>query len=167
LALLLALALEAGFAAPAWISFVKQAIVRFITLRVISLFYILSCFVIIHPAEASFAGGHSSRLMSARSLLFRVSLFSLGVGLPAFLSAATGKQLASGVTRHLYDFTDLILALGTAISWRAVYDANIIWIACHNLSVNWIVEIGDEFEREFDDLHEDVRTEILALTRLL
>jgi hypothetical protein len=33
--------------------------------------------------------------------------------------------------------------------------------------VNWIVEIGDEFEREFDDLHEDVRTEILALTRLL
>ena len=33
--------------------------------------------------------------------------------------------------------------------------------------MNWIVEIGDEFEREFDDLHEDVRTEILALTRLL
>ena len=30
-----------------------------------------------------------------------------------------------------------------------------------------MVEIGDEFELEFDDLHEDVRTEILALTRLL
>ena len=31
----------------------------------------------------------------------------------------------------------------------------------------WVVEIGDEFEPEFDALHEDVRTEILALTRLL
>ena len=33
--------------------------------------------------------------------------------------------------------------------------------------MRWIVEIGDEFEPEFDDLHEDVRTEILALARLL
>ena len=33
--------------------------------------------------------------------------------------------------------------------------------------MSWIVEIGDEFELEFYDLHEDVRTEILALTRLL
>jgi len=33
--------------------------------------------------------------------------------------------------------------------------------------VSWIVEIGDEFELEFYGLHEDVRTEILALTRLL
>lgn len=31
----------------------------------------------------------------------------------------------------------------------------------------WTVEIGDEFEPEFDALHEDVRLEILALTRLL
>lgn len=31
----------------------------------------------------------------------------------------------------------------------------------------WTVEIGDEFEPEFNDLHEDVRTEILALSRLL
>lgn len=31
----------------------------------------------------------------------------------------------------------------------------------------WTVEIGDEFEPEFDALHKDVRTEILALTRLL
>jgi hypothetical protein len=31
----------------------------------------------------------------------------------------------------------------------------------------WIVEIGDEFESEFDELHEDVRMEILALARLL
>ena len=30
-----------------------------------------------------------------------------------------------------------------------------------------VVEIDDEFEPEFDELHEDVRTEILALTRLL
>ncbi len=33
--------------------------------------------------------------------------------------------------------------------------------------LSWIVEIGDEFEAEFDALHEDVRTEILALSRLL
>ena len=33
--------------------------------------------------------------------------------------------------------------------------------------MSWIIEIGDEFEPEFEDLHEDVRTEILALTRLL
>jgi hypothetical protein len=33
--------------------------------------------------------------------------------------------------------------------------------------VSWIVAIGDEFEPEFDEMHEDVRTEILALTRLL
>lgn len=31
----------------------------------------------------------------------------------------------------------------------------------------WTVEIGDEFEPEFNNLHEDVRTEILALSRLL
>lgn len=30
-----------------------------------------------------------------------------------------------------------------------------------------MVEIGDEFEPKFDALHEDVRTELLALTRLL
>jgi hypothetical protein len=35
------------------------------------------------------------------------------------------------------------------------------------MAVSWIVEIGDEFDPEFDDLREDVRTEILALTRLL
>ena len=33
--------------------------------------------------------------------------------------------------------------------------------------MGWVVEIGDEFEPEFDALHEDVRTEILALSRLL
>ena len=31
----------------------------------------------------------------------------------------------------------------------------------------WIVEIGDEFKPEFDGLHGDVQTEILALARLL
>ena len=31
----------------------------------------------------------------------------------------------------------------------------------------WTVEIGDEFEPEFNELHEDVRTEILALSRVL
>jgi hypothetical protein len=33
--------------------------------------------------------------------------------------------------------------------------------------VQWVVEIGDEFEPEFGGLQEDVQTEILALSRLL
>jgi hypothetical protein len=33
--------------------------------------------------------------------------------------------------------------------------------------VNWEVEIGDEFEPEFEALQEDVQTEILALSRVL
>ena len=33
--------------------------------------------------------------------------------------------------------------------------------------MSWVVEIGDEFEQEFEALHEDVQTEILALSRLL
>jgi hypothetical protein len=33
--------------------------------------------------------------------------------------------------------------------------------------LTWTVEIGDEFEPEFYELHEDLRTEILALARLL
>src|SRR6202166_4450596 len=34
-------------------------------------------------------------------------------------------------------------------------------------TVSWRVEIGDEFKLEFFALHEEVRVEILALTRLL
>ena len=49
----------------------------------------------------------------------------------------------------------------------AGYGFDSIWTRCHSVKVNWIVEIGDEFGPEFDDLHEDVRTEILALARLL
>ena len=33
--------------------------------------------------------------------------------------------------------------------------------------MSWAVDIGDEFEPEFDALHEAVQTEILALSRLL
>ena len=33
--------------------------------------------------------------------------------------------------------------------------------------VSCTVEIGDEFEPEFNEVHEDVRTELLALSRLL
>ena len=33
--------------------------------------------------------------------------------------------------------------------------------------MGWVVDIADEFEPEFDALSEDVRTEILALSRLL
>ena len=35
------------------------------------------------------------------------------------------------------------------------------------MEVTWLVEIGDEFKPEFDALNEEVRTEILALARLL
>lgn len=33
--------------------------------------------------------------------------------------------------------------------------------------MGWAVEIGDEFEPEFDALHQEVQAEILALARLL
>jgi hypothetical protein len=33
--------------------------------------------------------------------------------------------------------------------------------------VKWAVEVADEFEPEFDALHEDVQTEILALSLVL
>jgi hypothetical protein len=35
------------------------------------------------------------------------------------------------------------------------------------MTVKWAVEMVDEFEPEFDALHEDVRTEILALSLIL
>lgn len=35
------------------------------------------------------------------------------------------------------------------------------------MKVSWVVEIGGEFEPEFDELPEDARTEMLAMTRLL
>ena len=35
------------------------------------------------------------------------------------------------------------------------------------MGVGWVVEIGDKFESEFDDLHEDVRIEIMVLARLV
>ena len=35
------------------------------------------------------------------------------------------------------------------------------------MTVRWAVELADEFEPEFDLLHEDVRTDILALALLL
>ena len=47
------------------------------------------------------------------------------------------------------------------------YVPQIIWIACHTTSVVWTVEIGDEFEPEFDALQQTVQLEILALSRLL
>ena len=41
-----------------------------------------------------------------------------------------------------------------------------MYYAPYYKEVGWVVEIDDEFEPEFDELHEDVRTEILALTRM-
>lgn len=46
-----------------------------------------------------------------------------------------------------------------------VFDS--IWHLCHIRNVGWAVEIIDEFEPEFSSFSEDVRIEILALTRLL
>jgi hypothetical protein len=37
----------------------------------------------------------------------------------------------------------------------------------HTNEVPWIVEVGDEFAPEFDQLHQEVQIEILALSRLL
>ena len=34
-------------------------------------------------------------------------------------------------------------------------------------AVKWIVEIGDEFEPEYDGLPDEVQDELLAMTRLL
>jgi hypothetical protein len=47
------------------------------------------------------------------------------------------------------------------------YVVDIIWMRCHIIGMGRTVEIGDEFKPEFFDLHEEVQTEILALTRLL
>ena len=54
-----------------------------------------------------------------------------------------------------------------AKSPESQYDICIICFPCHIIRVDRIVEIGDEFEPEFSELHEDVRIEILALSRLL
>lgn len=48
-----------------------------------------------------------------------------------------------------------------------VHGVDSIWIISHNNVLSWVVEIGDEFEPEFDALHEDVQTGILSLSRLL
>jgi hypothetical protein len=42
-----------------------------------------------------------------------------------------------------------------------------IWFPWHNEGMRWTVAIADEFEPEFDELNEDVQTEILALSLLL
>jgi hypothetical protein len=47
------------------------------------------------------------------------------------------------------------------------YDFRSICILCNNEVVGWDVEMADEFEPEFKELSEDVRTEILAHARLL
>jgi hypothetical protein len=44
---------------------------------------------------------------------------------------------------------------------------DIIWILCHTVAVKWAVEMADEFKPEFDALGQDVRTEVLALARVL
>ncbi len=43
-----------------------------------------------------------------------------------------------------------------------IYELDIIWIVYHIVAVGWVVEIGDEFEPEFDALHQEVQAEILA-----
>lgn len=48
-----------------------------------------------------------------------------------------------------------------------IYGFEAICIPCHISSVKWGVEMADEFEPEFHALHEDVRTEILALSIVL
>jgi hypothetical protein len=47
-------------------------------------------------------------------------------------------------------------------SLQANLNLQSIWSRGHNREVAWTVEIGDEFEPEFNALHEDVQDEILA-----
>jgi hypothetical protein len=47
------------------------------------------------------------------------------------------------------------------------YDLQSIWHRVHNTGVGWTVEIADEFHSEFSVLEGDVKTEILALSKLL
>ena len=50
---------------------------------------------------------------------------------------------------------------------RLEYGVDIIWCICHIAKVSWAVEMAEEFEPEFGALHEDVQTEILALSLVL
>ena len=50
---------------------------------------------------------------------------------------------------------------------QRLYGFDIICLTCHSVRVSWVLEIGDEFKPEFFELHEDVRTDILALAVLL
>jgi Phage derived protein Gp49-like (DUF891) len=62
-----------------------------------------------------------------------------------------------------------ILGYSPNADQRAEYGFYVIWSVCHTyiLRANWNVSVGDEFKLELEEMHEHVRTEILALTRLL
>ena len=46
-------------------------------------------------------------------------------------------------------------------------DWTTLWIPYHIMTLRWAVEMPDELALEFDALHEDVQTEILALSLVL
>ncbi len=46
-------------------------------------------------------------------------------------------------------------------------DWTTLWIPYHIMTLRWAVEMPDELALEFDALHEDVQTEILALLLVL
>src|SRR5258708_36584346 len=46
-------------------------------------------------------------------------------------------------------------------------DWTTLWIPYHIMTLRWAVEMPDELAVEFDALHEDVQTEILALLLVL
>ncbi len=52
-------------------------------------------------------------------------------------------------------------------SCPARYVLQSIWFLIHTMSMTWVVELADEFVPEFESLHEDVQTEVLALARVL
>ncbi len=81
LVFLLALAIEAGFAALAWIGVFKQDVVGFIgTYLLISLFYMVCCFWIIHARGGSL-GLSFLRWIWIFGLLFRLTVAGLDPGL--------------------------------------------------------------------------------------
>ncbi len=47
------------------------------------------------------------------------------------------------------------------------YESQDILILCHIIDVEWSVELAVEFEGEFEDLPEEVQTELAAQARLL
>jgi len=98
----------------------------------------------------------------------RVQRFLISLLMPRFSSCKNAKYFSSWQRRA----ASISKRGSSEQAVNAGHDDNeygfdIICSRCHIRGVSWAVEIGDEFEPEFDALQADVQTEILALARLL